>query len=236
MLQVYLDPCTINSRKVLAGLDLMGTKFELKHIDYFTGEHKSPEYLKILLVENFRPDLIKNPNGTVPSASDGPDFNIKEPNAKPLTDQNDTTKQAPVMLAHCDYTAESGPIRVRQLLWDEAGDLLSRRVACFNSIHLALSKRPLAMRDVTSAPADDLFNLHLRYCDPNGENYVMRYSPTHQCWYFPNMEADQVILLKTYESRSDVARFIGYTAFENPMSPPDAKIHESVEIRTIAFL
>jgi hypothetical protein len=25
-LSIYLDPCTVNSRKVLAGLDLMGTK------------------------------------------------------------------------------------------------------------------------------------------------------------------------------------------------------------------
>ncbi|KAI9048644.1 hypothetical protein LZ554_007475 [Drepanopeziza brunnea f. sp. 'monogermtubi'] len=69
MLQVYLDPCTVNSRKVLAGLDLLGTPFELRPVNYFTGEHKSPEYLEI------------NPNGTVPSASDGPGFNITESNA-----------------------------------------------------------------------------------------------------------------------------------------------------------
>lgn len=48
MLQVYLDPCTVNSRKVLAGLDLLGTQYEFNHIDYFSGEHKSPEYMKIV--------------------------------------------------------------------------------------------------------------------------------------------------------------------------------------------
>jgi hypothetical protein len=52
MLQVYLDPCTVNSRKVLAGLDLLGTQYEFHHVNYFTGEHKSPSYLQI------------NPNGT----------------------------------------------------------------------------------------------------------------------------------------------------------------------------
>lgn len=31
--------------------------------------------------------------------------------AKPITQETDTTKRAPVMLVHCDYTAESGPIR-----------------------------------------------------------------------------------------------------------------------------
>ncbi|KAH7350902.1 hypothetical protein BKA65DRAFT_549889 [Rhexocercosporidium sp. MPI-PUGE-AT-0058] len=505
MLQVYLDPCTVNSRKVLAGLDLLGTQYELKHINYFTGEHKSPEYLKI------------NPNGTVPSASDGPDFNITESNAilqyaadlggsihypkdlkaradvnkwlfweasvwfpscyvymveyvvkpllksepdhsiinaqapkwnqlasvldaqlgktkyltgdevtiadiavaspmhlhkashlpveqhpnlkrwiteieklpawqktqgavekallpvpcaettakpgevranfnytkdvdkptevyfyeseaakdvhepgddpremivtdgwdrnrvtpfttdkegfsihsfkthynkgweneakvresfypevvdfvkrttgakrvlvyallldrvgqlpfdhtirtkansaKPITQETDTTKRAPVMLVHCDYTAESGPIRVEQLLGDEAKDLLSRRVAFFNVWKPlgTVEERPLAMCDVTSAPADDFFKLHLRYRDRTGENYVMRYSAKHKWWYFPKMEADQVILLKTYESIPNVARFVGHTAFEDPTSPSDAKIRESVEIRTIAF-
>lgn len=53
MLEVYLDPCTVNSRKVLAGLDLLGTEYHLNNVNYFTGEHKKPEYLKI------------NPMGTV---------------------------------------------------------------------------------------------------------------------------------------------------------------------------
>jgi hypothetical protein len=52
--------------------------------------------------------------------------------AKPLTDQTNTSQRAPVMLVHCDYTAESGPLRVRQLLEEEADDLLSRRVAFLN--------------------------------------------------------------------------------------------------------
>lgn len=156
---------------------------------------------------------------------------------KPITQETDTTKRAPVMVVHCDYTAESGPIRVEQLLGAEAKDLLSRRVAFFNVWKPlgTVEERPLAMCDVTSAPAEDFFKLHLRYRDRNGENYVMRYSPKHKWWYFPNMEADQVILLKTYESRSDVARFVGHTAFEDPTSRPDAKTRESVEIRTIAF-
>lgn len=68
MLEVYLDPCTVNSRKVLAGLDLLGTPYNLKHVDYFKSEQKSPEYLKI------------NPHATVPAAIDG-DLTITESNA-----------------------------------------------------------------------------------------------------------------------------------------------------------
>lgn len=68
MLEVYLDPCTVNSRKILAGLDLLGTKYHLNHVDYFIGDHKGAEYLKI------------NPMGTVPAAVDG-DLRIFESNA-----------------------------------------------------------------------------------------------------------------------------------------------------------
>jgi len=35
MLEIYLDPCTINSRKVLAGLDLMGAQYHYNFINYF---------------------------------------------------------------------------------------------------------------------------------------------------------------------------------------------------------
>src|SRR5262249_32621880 len=68
MLEVYLDPCTVNSRKVLAGLDLVGMPFVLRHVDYFTGAHKKPEFLAI------------NPNGAVPAVVDG-DFALSESNA-----------------------------------------------------------------------------------------------------------------------------------------------------------
>ena len=68
MLQVYLDPCTVNSRKVLAGLDLLGTQFNLNHVDYFSGAHKGPEYMRI------------NPHATVPAAGDG-ELAITESNA-----------------------------------------------------------------------------------------------------------------------------------------------------------
>jgi glutathione S-transferase len=159
--------------------------------------------------------------------------------AKKLTQETNTSQRAPVMLVHCDYTAESGPLRVRQLLKDDAEQLLSCRVAFFNvwkPIRRVIEERPLAMCDVTSSSPEDFFKLHLRYRDRNGENYVMRYSPKHKWWYFPKMTPDQVVLLKTYESETDGrARFVGHTAFEDPTSPPDAPVRESIEVRTIAF-
>lgn len=157
---------------------------------------------------------------------------------KKLTDEKNTSQRSPVMLVHCDYTAESGPIRARQLLKEEADDLLSRRYAFINvwkPINRVVEERPLAMCDVNSCKDADFFKLYLRYRDRDGENYVMRPSPEHKWWYFPRMTPNQVILLKTYDSKPGIARFVGHSAFEDPTSPQDAPYRESVEIRTIAF-
>lgn len=100
-----------------------------------------------------------------------------ESNAKKaLTDEKNTSQRSPVMLVHCDYTAESGPLRVQQLLGDEAEGLLKRRVAFINvwkPINRIVEERPLAMCDVQSCKDSDFFKLHLRYRDRDGENYVM---------------------------------------------------------------
>ena len=49
------------------------------------------------------------------------------------------------------------------------------------------------------------------------------------------MNPDKVIMLKTYDSDKDNARFVGHSAFKDPTSKPDAPFRESVEIRTIVF-
>lgn len=183
-------------------------------------------------------DFIKRETGAKRVLVFDHTIRTKANQTKKLTQESGTTQRAPVLLVHCDYTAESGPIRVKQLLKDEADDLLSRRVAFINvwkPIHRTVAEAPLAMCDFTSSPMDDFFKLHLRYRDRNGENYVMKRSDKHKWWYFPNMTPEKVILLKTYESETDRAQFVGHSAFTDPTSPPDAPARESVEIRTIAF-
>jgi glutathione S-transferase len=67
-MQIYADPITVNCRKVLAGLDLIGAPFELKHVDYFKAEQKDAAYTSV------------NPNASLPAMVDG-DFVLWESNA-----------------------------------------------------------------------------------------------------------------------------------------------------------
>jgi hypothetical protein len=160
-------------------------------------------------------------------------------NAERQTAEHSTVQRAPVMVVHCDYTPASGPMRVRQLLPEEADELLNRRVAFYNlwkPLNGRVEEKPLAMCDVTSAAEDDMLKMALRYRDREGEIFVMRHAAAHRWWYFPKMLPQNVLLLKTYESETDGrARFLGHSAFDDPDTPADAPTRESIEIRMMAF-
>ncbi len=151
-----------------------------------------------------------------------------------------TTVQRPaVMLVHSDYTVTSGPQRVREIVPDDAEQLLQRRVAFFNvwkPLYRRVEELPLAVCDATTHAPDDMLRMELKYRERTGEIYVMRWSPKHRWVYFPQMEAAQALLLKTYDSELDGrARFMGHTAFEDPNTAPNALRRESIEVRTMAF-
>jgi hypothetical protein len=140
---------------------------------------------------------------------------------------------------HSDYTIASGPQRVRDILLGEAESLLKRRVAFYNvwkPLYRRVEELPLAMCDASTHESSDMLRMDLKYRDRTGEIYVMRYSPKHRWMYFPLMEPNQALLLKTYDSETDGrCRFMGHTAFEHPDTPVNAQKRESIEVRTMAF-
>ncbi len=151
-----------------------------------------------------------------------------------------TTVQRPaVLLVHSDYTVASGPQRVRDVVPADAEALLQRRVAFYNvwkPLYRRVEELPLAMCDATTHVEQDMLRMDLKYRERTGEIYVMRWSPRHRWTYFPHMEAQQALLLKTFDSEADGrARFMGHTAFEDPNTPPNAPKRESIEVRTMAF-
>ena len=67
-MEILADPITVNCRKVLAGLKLIGADYSLTKVDYFKGEQKNPEFVAI------------NPNAALPALRDG-DLVLWESNA-----------------------------------------------------------------------------------------------------------------------------------------------------------
>jgi hypothetical protein len=145
----------------------------------------------------------------------------------------------PVLSAHNDYTEWSGPQRVRDLLPEEAEQLLSRRFAiiqAWRSIAHPIVKNPLTIADARTVAAEDLHVSERRYPDRVGQTYRLSYNPAHQWYYFPEMRRDEALVFKVFDSKKDGrARFVPHTSFDNPLAPADALPRRSIEIRTLAF-
>jgi hypothetical protein len=145
----------------------------------------------------------------------------------------------PVPRVHVDHTVKSGPQRVRELLPDHAPELLRGRVQIINlwrPIRGPLRDAPLAVCDAQTVKPEQLVSSDLVYRDRVGETYSVTFAPEHRWFYVPDMRADEVLLLKCYDSKTDGrARFAPHTAFTDPTTPADAPPRESIELRTLVF-
>jgi hypothetical protein len=146
----------------------------------------------------------------------------------------------PATRVHVDHTARSGPQRVRDLLPDDAEELLQGRVQVINMWRPIrrepLRDAPLAVCDSRTVDPADLVPSDLVYRHRVGETYSVTYNPAHRWFYAPEMRRDEVLLLKIADTRTDIpARFMPHTSFTDPTTPPDAPPRESIELRTLVF-
>jgi hypothetical protein len=145
----------------------------------------------------------------------------------------------PATRVHVDHTSRSGPQRVRDLLPDEAEELLKGRVQVINlwrPIRGPLQDSPLAVCDARTVDPADLVPSDLVYRERVGETYSVTYNPAHEWYYVPEMRREQALLLKIADTKTDGrARFMPHTSFTDPTTPPDALPRESIELRTLVF-
>jgi hypothetical protein len=145
----------------------------------------------------------------------------------------------PATRVHVDHTERSGPQRVRDFWGAAAAALLRGRVQIVNlwrPIRGPLRDAPLAMCDAGSVAPGDLVESDLIYRDRVGEIYALRHDTAHRWHYLPDMQPDEALLLKSYDSATDGrARFSPHTAFEDPTTPADRLPRESIELRTLVF-
>ncbi len=156
-----------------------------------------------------------------------------------LTDRTPGGPRQPATRVHVDHTAISGPQRVRDLLPDEAEELLKGRLQVINlwrPIRGPLRDAPLAVCDARTVSPDDLVPSDLVYHERVGETYSVTWNPAHEWYYVPEMKREQALLLKICDTKTDGrARFMPHTSFTDPTTPPDAFPRESIELRTLVF-
>lgn len=153
--------------------------------------------------------------------------------------RGERTSREPSVIVHNDYTDTSGPQRVRDIMGDEADDLLTRRFAIVNvwrAISHPAETSILALCDASSARPEDLIPTPRIAKDRIGELMLAHHHPDQHWVAFPAIAPEEALLLKTFDSATDGrARFAIHTAFSPAKPPASAKPRESIESRVFAF-
>jgi hypothetical protein len=156
-----------------------------------------------------------------------------------VTDRSLGIPRQPVSRVHNDYTVKSGPQRVRDLLGEDADELLRGHFAVINvwrPIRGPIQDAPLALADAQSVDSGDLVATDLIYPDRTGEIYYVKFNSSHRWFYASAMQNDEVMLIKCFDSAADGrARFVPHSAFLDPTTPAGASPRESIELRTLVF-
>lgn len=155
-------------------------------------------------------------------------------------DDGSAQTRAPVRVAHNDYTKKSGPQRVLDLLPKGAAQAaLTRRFAIVNvwrSLNGPILDTPLALADARTVADADWIATDLKYPDRTGEVYRIAFNPAHRWYYVPQLQADEALLIKSFDSAEDgKARFTPHTAFDDPSTLPGTAVRESIESRVLVF-
>jgi hypothetical protein len=144
---------------------------------------------------------------------------------------------------HVDYTAKSGPQRVKDLLGEEEAERLAASGAriiqlnVWRPIRGPVERSPLALADASSVRAEDLIATDQVFPDRVGEIYHLAHNPAQRWYYAPRMTVDEVLLIKGWDSLDDGrARFTPHGAFDLPDTPAAAAPRESIEVRALAVI
>ena len=146
----------------------------------------------------------------------------------------------PASVVHNDYTDASADMRLRDLVSaEEAQRRLQHRFCIINvwrSIRGPVLTSPLACCDATTIDVTDLVASERRAKERTGELQLVSWNPAHRWYYYPEMQRNEVLLIKTFDSsKNGLARRSIHTAFTNPLAPRDAPARESIESRLLVF-
>jgi hypothetical protein len=157
----------------------------------------------------------------------------------------------PISRVHNDYSLASGFTRARMHLTDHVSSpaslerALAQRFAIVNvwAPLAAVASDPLAAVEWRSAAPRDVQRLRMT-CDcerfRTRETYSrVGHNPAHRWVYFPAMQPDECLLLKTFDSSADpaVSKFALHASFALPGQerlPPRAR-RQSIEVRCLVF-
>ncbi len=151
--------------------------------------------------------------------------------------------RGPARRVHVDYTAKSGPQRVRDILGEAEAARLEKagariiQINTWRPIRGPVRRTPLALADAGSVAPDELIATDQIFPDRVGEIYHLAHAPEQRWYYAPLMGVDEVMLIKSWDSLDDGrARFTPHSAFDLDGSDETTPARESIELRTLVVI
>jgi hypothetical protein len=146
----------------------------------------------------------------------------------------------PVKGVHNDYTENSAPVRLREIVGDaEAARRFKKRwaiIQVWRPIRGPVLTDPLGICDGRTIPQEGFILVQRRYKYRTGEVYHIAHNPEHVWYWFPKMQRHEALVFKVFDTDQTVpTRFTAHSAFDDPGAAPDAPPRESIETRTFAF-
>jgi hypothetical protein len=154
---------------------------------------------------------------------------------------DDAKGGGPALSAHVDFNEPALRDWIKRLRPERAEDLAPKRLVNINVWRgtIPVENMPLAVCDARSVDKGDFLRVSLgkpeggfRDGMPAGLN--MAYNPKHEWYYFPDMQPDEALMFRLYDTGNPDWKMTGHTAFVDPTSDPASPKRESFEVRTIA--
>lgn len=148
----------------------------------------------------------------------------------------------PALSAHVDFNEASLRNWVQRLAPDRAAQLANKRLV---NVNLWRGTRPvlcspLAVCDARSVAKEDF--MLVRFGDappppgPVAGGLNLAYNPKHRWYYYPDMQPDEVIAFRLFDTGNPHWQMTAHTAVVDPTAAPDAPKRMSYELRTLAIL
>jgi hypothetical protein len=162
--------------------------------------------------------------------------------------------QPPAADVHVDTSPSFAP-RLAQMLFQShtAGGKTYRRflvTSLWRAYSLPPQDWPLALCDGNSIGPEEGVHNYLVRCQsrpdaaemradiPNEAELpaalIFRYAPHHRFYFFPDMNRDEIVILKLHDSDHDQAWFAPHTAFHDE-TRRGAEARQSIEFRSVAY-
>jgi len=154
----------------------------------------------------------------------------------------------PARFIHVDISEETAALFAGQREQKHPGEYAQyRRYAHYNvwrTFSPPPQDVPLALCESASVEPQDLIRATAYFdaVDKPGapplfgfEGFLLRYNPRHRWFYFPDMDQDEALVFKTFDSDYTHPCFVPHTAFDDPSCPAGVPPRASIEMRAVAF-